>query len=164
MMATPLSNIGFKIAALCITALLLSSCSTSTNSKREDQSPSASAQPTCSSSESADGKDWIEGQLKAFKDSDPEAAYAFASESFQSGSSLEQFISIIAVNYGFLINLGGYEIDNCAKIGGFYTFTVKVRDKEGNNYTMRYSLTLKGSKWGVDSAAVVSNDDDPSYS
>ncbi len=139
--------------------LLISGCSAASQS----QVQTTPAEPTCTSTQTREGRAWIEGQLKAFGDSDLESAYTFASQSFQARSSFEQFSLIIVSNYGFLLELGSYEVVSCSKRGEFFLFAVEVIDKQGEKYPMEYMLSRQGATWGVDAALVTMSDGQPSY-
>ncbi|MDP5051475.1 MAG: DUF4864 domain-containing protein, partial [Candidatus Planktophila sp.] len=106
-----------RSAALAVTiTLLLSACSSSDPVAQQPQQ-SNPAQPTCSNAEVDQGSAWIKGQLDACTNEDPETAYSFASESFKTRSSLQQFIAIIVTNYGFLLSTRSYTIGDCTKQG-----------------------------------------------
>lgn len=150
----------FTLSIFCV--ILLTSCSTSSAPMAQEQS--APTEPTCTSTQTSDGKDWVKGQLDAFSGSDPKAAYAFASESFRARNSLQQFIAIISTNYEFLLNLDSYTVGNCSRQGDFYLFEVSLRDTNGQDFAMEYTLSLLGTSWGVVAASVVSSEGEPSYS
>ena len=96
------------IALAC--TLLLSGCSSSKNTA-EGSLQIIPRLPSCSQSEIDAGSAWIKGQLAAFAQQDFKTAYSFASESFQSARSLDQFTQIITTRYGFLLNATSSSID-----------------------------------------------------
>jgi hypothetical protein len=134
--------------------LLLSGCSSSNTTETAIQE-SATPQPSCSESEIDGGSAWIKGQLAAFSKQDFESAYGFATESFRSGRSLEQFISIISSGYGFLLNSRTYSVGNCIKEGDNFLFDVRVTAESGTEFPMMYALAKSENTWGINAATVV---------
>jgi hypothetical protein len=134
--------------------LLLSGCSSSNTTETAKQE-SATPQPSCSESEIDGGSAWIKGQLAAFSSQDFESAYGFATESFRSGRSLEQFISIISSGYGFLLNSRTYSVGNCIKEGDNFLFDVRVTAESGTEFPMMYALAKTEDTWGINAATVV---------
>jgi hypothetical protein len=134
--------------------LLLSGCSSSKTTKTATQESSA-PQPSCSQSEIDGGSAWIKGQLAAFSKQDFESAYGFATESFRSGRSLEQFISIISSGYGFLLNSRTYSVGECIKEGGNFLFDVRVTAESGTEFPMMYAIEKSDDTWGINAATVV---------
>ncbi len=136
--------------------LLLTGCSSSTTTQKATEE-SAAPQPSCSQSEIDGGSAWIKGQLAAFSNQDFESAYGFASKSFQSGRSLEQFTAIISSGYGFLLNSRSNSFGECIKEGNNFLFDVQVTAESGTNYPMMYALTKTEDTWGINAATVVAN-------
>ena len=134
--------------------LLLSGCSSSKTTEKAKQE-SATPQPSCSESEIDGGSAWIKGQLAAFSSQDFESAYGFATESFRSRRSLEQFISIISSGYGFLLNSRTYSVGECIKEGDNFLFDVRVTAESGTEYPMMYALAKSEDTWGINAATVV---------
>jgi hypothetical protein len=134
--------------------LLLSGCSSSKTTETATQE-SATPQPSCSESEIDGGSAWIKGQLAAFSSQDFESAYGFATESFRSGRSLEQFISIISSGYGFLLNSRTYSVGECIKEGDNFLFDVRVTAESGTEFPMMYALIKTEETWGINAASVV---------
>ncbi len=134
--------------------LLLSGCSSSNTTEAATQE-SAAPQPSCSQTDIDGGSAWIKGQLAAFSKQDFESAYGFATESFRSGRSLEQFISIISSGYGFLLNSRTYSVGNCIKEGDNFLFDVQVTAESGTQYPMMYALAKAEEIWGINAATVV---------
>jgi hypothetical protein len=134
--------------------LLLSGCSSSKTTETATQE-SATPQPSCSESEIDGGSAWIKGQLAAFSSQDFESAYGFATESFRSGRSLEQFISIISSGYGFLLNSRTYSVGECIKEGDNFLFDVRVTAESGTEFPMMYALAKTEDTWGINAATVV---------
>jgi hypothetical protein len=143
--------------ALAVAAsLLLTGCSSSTTTQKATQE-SATPQPSCSQSEIDGGSAWIKGQLAAFSNQDFESAYGFASKSFQSGRSLEQFTAIISSGYGFLLNSRANSVSECIKEGNNFLFDVQVTAESGTKYPMMYALEKTTGAWGINAATVVAN-------
>ena len=134
--------------------LLLSGCSSSNTTEAATQE-SAAPQPSCSQTEIDGGSAWIKGQLAAFSKQDFESAYGFATESFRSNRSLEEFISIISSGYGFLLNSRTYSVGNCIKGDDNFLFDVQVTAESGTQYPMMYALAKTGDTWGINAATVV---------
>ena len=141
--------------ALAVAAsLLLTGCSSSTTTQKATQE-SAVPQPSCSQSEIDGGSAWIKGQLAAFSKQDFESAFGFATESFRSNRSLEEFISIISSGYGFLLNSRTYSVGDCIKEGNDFLFNVRVTAESGTEYPMMYALAKTDDTWGINAATVV---------
>jgi len=134
--------------------LLLSGCSSSNTTEAATQE-SATPQPSCSQSEIDGGSAWIKGQLAAFSKQDFESAFGFATESFRSNRSLEEFISIISSGYGFLLNSRTYSVGDCIKEGNDFLFNVRVTAESGTEYPMMYALAKTDDTWGINAATVV---------
>ena len=134
--------------------LLLSGCSSSNTTEAATQE-SATPQPSCSQTEIDGGSAWIKGQLAAFSKQDFESAFGFATESFRSNRSLEEFISIISSGYGFLLNSRTYSVGNCIKEGNDFLFNVRVTAESGTEYPMMYALAKTDDTWGINAATVV---------
>ena len=135
-------------------ALLLSGCSSSATTQNATQE-SAAPQPSCTQSEIDGGSAWIKGQLAAFANQDFKSAFGFASESFQSNRSLEEFTAIISTGYGFLLTSRTNSVSNCIKEGNDFLFNVQVTDESGTRYPMMYALEKTADAWGINAATVV---------
>jgi hypothetical protein len=143
------------ITALAVAlTLLLSGCSSSNTTETATQE-SATPQPSCSQTEIDSGSAWIKGQLAAFSKQDFESAFGFATESFRSNRSLEEFISIISSGYGFLLNSRTYSVGDCIKEGNDFLFDVRVTAESGTEYPMMYALAKTDDTWGINAATVV---------
>jgi hypothetical protein len=136
--------------------LLLSGCSSSQSSENATQE-STTPQPSCSQSEIDGGSAWIKGQLAAFAQQDFESAFGFASESFQSNRSLEEFTAIISSGYGFLLSSRSNTVSNCIKEGNNFLFDVQVTTDSGTKYPMMYALEKTTDRWGINAATVVAD-------
>ena len=134
--------------------LLLSGCNSSSTTENATQE-STTPQPSCSQTDIDGGSAWIKGQLAAFSSQDFESAYGFATESFRSGRSLEQFISIISSGYGFLLNSRTYSVGECIKEGDNFLFDVRVTAESGTEFPMMYALAKTEDTWGINAATVV---------
>lgn len=134
--------------------LLLSGCSSSETTEQATQE-SAAPQPSCSQTEIDGGSAWIKGQLAAFSKQDFESAFGFASESFQSNRSLEEFTAIISSGYGFLLSSRTNTVSNCIKESNNFLFDVQVTTDSGTKYPMMYALAKTDDTWGINAATVV---------
>ena len=148
------ATISATTALAVVLTLLLSGCSSSETTEQATQE-SAAPQPSCSQTEIDGGSAWIKGQLAAFSKQDFESAFGFATESFRSNRSLEEFISIISSGYGFLLNSRSYSVGNCIKEGDNFLFDVQVTAKSGTQYPMMYALAKTDDTWGINAATVV---------
>ena len=140
------------IALAC--TLLLSGCSSSKNTA-EGSLQIIPRLPSCSQSDIDAGSAWIKGQLAAFAQQDFKTAYSFASESFQSARSLDQFTQIITTRYGFLLNATSSSIDECTPVDKDFIFDVTVTSASGAQLPMRYALSKNADVWGIEAATVV---------
>ena len=136
--------------------LLLSGCSSSQSSENATQE-NTTPQPSCSQSEIDGGSAWIKGQLAAFAQQDFESAFGFASESFQSNRSLEEFTAIISSGYGFLLSSRSNTVSDCIKEGNNFLFDVQVTTDSGTKYPMMYALEKTADAWGINAATVVAD-------
>ena len=146
---------------LALSAFVIATSLTACSNSVEESQPTnskldaiAQPTPTCSSQEFTKGSDWIEGQLRAFKDTDAEKAYSYASENFRRSNSVEAFAAIIVSQYTMLLDLKDYQIVSCDKNGELFIFKVNISDNQGNSYAMEYMLSRNGEKWGIDGASV----------
>ena len=151
-----MATASLKVTTALAVALtfLLSGCSSSNTTETATQE-SATPQPSCSQTEIDGGSAWIKGQLAAFSKQDFESAFGFATESFRSNRSLEEFISIISSGYGFLLNSRTYSVGNCIKEGNDFLFNVRVTAESGTEYPMMYALAKTDDTWGINAATVV---------
>ena len=134
--------------------LLLSGCSSSKNTA-EGSLQIIPRLPSCSQSDIDAGSAWIKGQLAAFAQRDFKTAYSFASESFQSARSLDQFTQIITTRYGFLLNATSSSIDECTPVDKDFIFDVTVTSASGAQFQMKYALSKNADTWGIEAANVV---------
>lgn len=140
---------GFNFVTLTLAMILMTGCTTTSTPSLDKQS---TEKPTCTGTQISEGKAWIAGQLNAFKSSNLEAAYAFASQSFKAANSLQQFASIINANYFFLLNIDSFTVGECAKQGDSFLFEVRLSNTQRQDFIMQYLLSLQGTTWGVDAA------------
>ena len=135
-------------------SILLLGCTSSNTNEQLTQEPTT-PQSTCSQDEIDGGAAWIKGQLAAFGKQDFQSAYGFASQSFQSARSLEEFVQIITANYGFLLDARSYSVGPCVKEGENYIFDVALTAASGEQYPMMYALEKTTDSWGINAATVV---------
>ena len=137
--------------------VLLTACSSSSEpgqSRTSNLDTLVQPIPTCSESEFTGGSNWIEGQLQAFGERDPNRAYSYASEAFKNANSVEDFAAIISSQYSMLLDLRDFNIVSCDKDGDFFSYKVQITDNQGGRYAMEYLLSYIRNKWGIDGASV----------
>ena len=140
-----------------VIALSTSACSSTTSESEPSSGKNellVQPTPTCSTEEFSGGSDWIKGQIKAFGDADPEKAYSYASESFRTKNSLEDFAAIIVSQYTMLLDIKDFQIISCDKNGELFTYKLQISDNQANSYAMEYVLSYSNKKWGVEGASV----------
>lgn len=147
---------------LLVICLGLSSCSSNSDSNTDPESESKfdSQVNECTQEEITDGSAWITGQLDAFASADAKGAYTFASERFRSEVSLDDFAAIIAGQYSALLTLDSFDIGKCTPNESGFVFQVDIVDKEKQNFTMQYLLSLIDGQWGVDAATIAEKEVD----
>ena len=153
MSKAPIKTVTAVAVALAFT-LLLSGCSSSKKSA-EGSLQIIPRLPSCSQSDIDGGSAWIKGQLAAFAEQDFKTAYSFASESFQSARSLDQFTEIITTRYGFLLDATSNRIDQCTPVDKDFIFDVTVTSASGAQFPMKYALSKNADTWGIEAANVV---------
>lgn len=150
-----------RIAALLLA--LLTGCAGVTEESGVDAEPSAPSSkleslaqpaPACSAKDFNAGSKVITKQLRAFSESEPDAAYSIASERFRSMYSLDDFANIILSQYSMLLNIKDFTIQTCTKESGIYYFVVDLTDIQGVRYKVDYAISVIAGRWGVDGAAV----------
>lgn len=151
-----------RIATLLLVTLLTGCSGTAEESGPEVEPTSTRSKldslvqpaPACSASDFKAGSSVITRQLRAFGESEPDAAYALASERFRSMYSLDDFANVILSQYPMLLNLKEFSIQSCTKESDIYYFAVDLLDTQGISYKMDYAISLIAGRWGVDGAAV----------
>ena len=100
----------------------------------------------------------IDGQQEAFATGDFAAARSFASQSFQSSVSVEQFQEIIVGTYPFLIDSPELAFPECQR----ETDTVLMRvEVDGSpSIVMIYRLVLEDDDWFIDGASIAGTRED----
>lgn len=100
----------------------------------------------------------IEGQQEAFATGDFATARSFASQSFQSSVSVEQFQEIIVGTYPFLIDSPELAFLECQR----ETDTVLMRvEVDGSpSVIMIYRLVLEDDGWFIDGASIAGTRED----
>jgi hypothetical protein len=96
----------------------------------------------------------ILGQQDAFARGDYAAARAFASQTFQATVTEEQFASIIADSYAFLLDDPPVKILQCATAGDRAQVIVSVTGPQV--VEMSYLLVREESGWRIDAASALS--------
>ncbi len=100
----------------------------------------------------------IEGQQEAFATGDFAAARSFASQSFQSSVSVDQFREIIIGTYPFLIDSPELAFPECQR----ETDTVLMRvEVDGSpSIVLVYRLVLEDDGWFIDAASIAGTRED----
>lgn len=94
----------------------------------------------------------ITGQQSAFADADFLTARAFASESFRSTITVDEFEYLITREYGFLLDDPPITVQKCAQVDriGEVQLSVGTSTKR----TMIYRLVRERGAWAIDGARV----------
>lgn len=135
-----------RIIAICAAALFLSGCSQA--SPLEDL-----ADGSCTSALVDLVDSHISGQIDALAAKDWELAYSFASESFQTNVSIDDFTLIIGTQYAMLIENGGYQFRGCTVSDSTIEQEVNVQSG-GQDFSLTYTLSVNGETLGIESAVV----------
>ena len=107
----------------------------------------------CTSAQSKLIEEHISGQIDALARQDWKSAYSFASTNFQASVTIEQFTSIIGVQYAMLVENQGYRFDNCDIASEMIRQEVNVTS-DGQDFNLTYELSLIDKTLGVESAVV----------
>lgn len=102
----------------------------------------------------------IRNQQSAFADRNFEAARGFASKTFRSSVSTEQFQQIIDGQYAFLLDSPEVTFVDCRRMGDFAYLQVDVAGSP--TVTMAYRVVLEGESWFIDAAVVAGSREDVS--
>jgi hypothetical protein len=135
-----------RLIAVFVVTLLLAGCS-----QQDPLVDLADGNCTVTVSELVDKH--ISGQIDALAEKDWELAYSFASESFQTNVSVDEFSLIIAAQYAMLIENEGYQFNECSVAGKTIKQDVNVLSGE-LGFSLTYTLTVNDSALGVESAVV----------
>jgi len=144
-------------------SLLLTGCAGSAEDSSVDSEPTAPSSkleslaqpaPACSEKEFDAGSAVIAKQLRAFSESEPDAAYAIASERFKSMYSVDDFANIILSQYTMLLNIKEFTFQSCTKEADIYYFVLELFDLQGIQYKVDYAVSVINGRWGIDGAAV----------
>jgi hypothetical protein len=135
-----------KSIAMIAAALFLSGCSQA--SPLEDL-----ADGSCNSALVDLVDSHISGQIDALAENDWVLAHSFASDDFQSNVSVDDFTLIIGNQYSMLLENQGYQFTECTVAGSRITQEVKVQSGE-QEFSLTYTLSVNGSRLGVESAVV----------
>lgn len=131
---------------ICICAVLLTSCA-------QQAAFEALADGPCTGQQVELIDKHISGQIDALAKRDWKQAYSFASEDFQEGVGLNQFIEIIDSQYAMLINNQGYQFNKCTIAAGMIMQEVGVRSGQ-EVFNLTYRLSINGSTLGVEAAVI----------
>jgi hypothetical protein len=145
-----------KIFAVCAAALLLAGCSQKAPLEYQ-------ADGECTGTQADLVKNHISGQIDALAEKEWELAHSFASDSFQANVSIDDFSLIIGTQYAMLVENKGYEFESCTFTGNTSmgstvtdgTINQEVKVLSGDQeFSLTYTLSVKGSTLGVESAVV----------
>jgi opacity protein-like surface antigen len=139
-----------RLIAVSVMAVLLSSCSHKATVKELSDG-------SCTNQQEKLVQGHISGQIDAIAKKQWTSAYSFASPTFRSGVTLDQFIFVIATQYVMLIENQGYEFNSCTFTDNKFTEEVGVKSSSGLT-NLTYTLSLDGSTLGVESAVIVNAD------
>lgn len=138
------------LIAVSIAALLLSGCS-------QKAAFDDLADGTCTKKQAQLVQSHISGQIDAIAKQEWESAYSFASPSFRMAVDISRFINIIGMQYRILIENQGYVFSGCTIANNMITQRVGVKGNSGL-IDLTYTLSVKESKLGVESAVFTSAD------
>lgn len=96
----------------------------------------------------------ITGQQSAFADADFSSARSFASESFRSMVTVDEFEYLITREYGFLLDGPPITVQKCAQVDSVGEVQVSVGSSEER--TLVYRLVRERGTWAIDGARVTS--------
>ena len=135
-----------RVIAVCVVAVMLSSCA----QKAEVENL---ADGSCSSAQAKLVDKHISGQIDALASKNWQLAFSFASESFQENIGLDQFTEIISSQYSMLIENQGYKFEMCVFADDKVTQEVRVTSG-GQDYLLTYRVSINGSNLGIEGAVV----------
>lgn len=127
---------------------------TQTPTESEPEAQEATPGP-CSSEAAAGIESTISSQISAFGTGDFELAHSYASETFRSRVSVEEFIFIIESSYGPLIETSELAFSNCVTDSAETVGIVDARFIQGSNdvYSLRYLMSNGDDGWKVEGAS-----------
>ena len=136
-------------AGFLTTSLLLVGCASSPISNQ------ATTNGKCAVEQKISVTDHISSQISAFEQKNWDAAYSYASNSFQKNINLDDFQAIILNQYPFLINNSGYTFGDCTSNadGTFQNITITSKSQ---TYELIYNLILEDGELGILAARVLS--------
>lgn len=164
-----------RVISVIAAAVLLSGCAgtttggqettpptpTSATTAPETQDPSPDSSPSQDEADTAQpceevmfqgAQGTVRSQQSALAQQDFEAARAFASNSFRSGVSVEQFQDIIEGRYSFLLNDPGLDFVDCQRRGDKALIRVEVSGSPV--IIMIYGMVVENDSWFIDAASV----------
>ena len=118
-----------------------------------EANPEMSLQP-CGDQDKGAIDQAIASQVQALANRDYDAAYSFASPSFQAGVSLEMFTDIIRVSYTPLLSATNARSGSCEANATNSLATILVRFDTATDptYTLRYVMELVEGQWRISGA------------
>jgi len=143
------SSSGLLTAGLLIATALLVGCSSSATDNK------TTTNGKCDDEQKISVTDHISSQISAFEQKNWDAAYSYASNSFQKNINLDDFQAIILNQYPFLINNSGYTFGDCTSNadGTFQNITITSKSQ---TYELIYNLIVEDGELGILAARVLS--------
>jgi len=138
-----------SLVAACLAAVLLTSCAQ--KSALEDLVDGA-----CTDKQAQLVEAHVSGQIDAIAKKKWKSAYSFASPKFKASVEINQFISVIRISYGMLIENQGYKFNKCSIANMQITQEVAVRSG-GETIDLTYTLSVTKLTLGVESAVLNSS-------
>jgi hypothetical protein len=136
-------------AGFLTTSLLLVGCSSNSTSNK------TTTDGKCDDEQKVSVTDHIISQITAFEQKNWDAAYSYASNSFQKSINISDFQAIIMNQYPFLVNNSGYTFGNCTTNadGTFQNITITSKSQ---TYELIYNLILEDGELGIFAARLLS--------
>jgi hypothetical protein len=136
-------------AGFLTTSLLLVGCSSNSTSNK------TTTDGKCDDEQKVSVTDHIISQITAFEQKNWDAAYSYASNSFQKNINISDFQAIIMNQYPFLVNNSGYTFGNCTTNadGTFQNITITSKSQ---TYELIYNLILEDGELGIFAARLLS--------
>ena len=138
-----------SIVAACLAAVLLTGCAQ--KAALEDLVDGA-----CTDKQAQLVEAHVSGQIDAIAKKKWKSAYSFASQKFKASVEINQFISVIRISYGMLIENQGYKFNKCSIANKQITQEVAVRSG-GETIDLTYTLSVTKLTLGVESAVLNSS-------
>ena len=133
-----------SLVAACLAAVLLTGCAQ--KSAFEDL-----VDGDCTNQQAGLVEAHVSGQIDAIAKKQWKSAYSFAAPNFKASVEINQFISVIRISYGMLIENQGYKFNKCSIANKQITQEVGVKSG-GGIIDLTYTLSVTKLTLGVESA------------